>query len=61
MPLLTLQVSRDSGVTWDDHKSFGSSDGLGPLADAGWPPCECRRCRAEEKAAYYQERRRSRR
>lgn len=43
-PLLTIQVSRDSGRTWGPERGVYTRDGLTPLITTEWPPCLCPRC-----------------
>lgn len=43
-PLMTTRVSRDSGQTWEPERAVFTTDDLGPLISAEWPPCKCPRC-----------------
>ena len=47
VPLLRIRVSRDSGRTWGEPRTYraAQNDELLPLFSSQWPPCDCPRCR----------------
>lgn len=51
VPLLRIRVSRDSGRTWGEPRTYWAAqhDVLIPLFSSQWPPCGCPRCREPQR------------